>query len=99
MKPQMALRGRAANTCMYLPYLYRVPMLPAAPPPHSAAASPRDALQRRRAAPAPSPLPHQDTMPEKRLTRSNHRTGGINKSPCYYRICLRRFSLLHRAVL
>ena len=35
----------------------------------------RATLQRRRAAQTPSPrCPFQDTMPEKRLTRSNHRT-------------------------
>ena len=79
MKPQMALRGRAANTWGILYFTIPLPQyryLPAASAaPHSAAASPRDALQRRRAAPTPSPrCPFQDTMPEKRLTRSNHRT-------------------------
>ena len=80
MKPQMALRGRAANTSgVSLPYRYLTDTFPggrAALIRRAAALGPlRTTLQRTRAAPRRRRrCPTTATMPEKRLTRSNHRT-------------------------
>ena len=64
MKPQMALRGRAATPPGYCGIRYHTDILPITYPAaerHSSAphlGPLRETLRRRRAAPTPSPLPH-----------------------------------------